>query len=325
LGLKVLNASYKYLDRDTARVIEVSDLRKSYGEIKALDGITFEVKEGEAFAFLGPNGAGKSTTIKILMGFIRPDSGDVRIFGRDVGREGKLIRKKIGYIPEDLGFYESLSVQDNLDFYARLFGIPTLERKERIREVLEIVDLLDRKGSKVRELSRGMKQRLAIAQSLINDPDLLIYDEPTSGLDPRSSYEIRELIKRLVKEGVTLFLSSHLLHDVEKVCEVAAIINKGRLIGKGRIEELSRGIRRDLIVKISCMNLTRKILDGIKGLDGVDLEEISGDTITLRARDNDSVAEVVSLMVRNGGKVFKVEHLTPDLEEVFLKLVGDGS
>ena len=221
-------------------MIEVRNLRKAYENVLALDNVSFEVGEGEAFAFLGPNGAGKTTTIKILMGFIYPDLGYAKIFGKDVIRHGKKIRKRIGYLPEEIGFYDQLSAYENLDFFARLVGIPKAERKKRIEELLERVGLLERKDSPVREYSHGMKQRLGIAQSLINDPDLLIYDEPTSGLDPRSSYEIRELIKGFVKEGKTLFLSSHLLYEVQQICRTVAIINKGKIVVKDEIKNLSK-------------------------------------------------------------------------------------
>ena len=306
-------------------MIEIRDLRKSYGKTEALKGISFEVENGEAFAFLGPNGAGKTTTIKIMMGFLRPDSGTVRMFGKDVSVYGKEVRKKVGFLPEEIGFYENLSVYDNMDFYARLFGIPKLERSKVINEILDQVGLSDRKRSKVKELSHGLKQRLGIAQSLINHPDLLIYDEPTSGLDPRSSYEIRELIKSLLKGGVTLFLSSHLLYEVQQICDGVAIIDKGRLVKRGKIKDLIKEIEGHLIrAKITCLNLDAEIVDSVKKIDGVKVIDSKDKTILVEAKDEEMIANINSRLVKMGGKVSKIEYISPDLEEVFLKLTGDN-
>jgi len=306
-------------------VIEIRDLRKSYGKTEALKGISFEVGDGEAFAFLGPNGAGKTTTIKIMMGFLRPDSGTVRMFGKDISVYGKEVRKKVGFLPEEIGFYENLSVYDNMDFYARLFGIPKLERSKVINEILDQVGLSDRKRSKVKELSHGLKQRLGIAQSLINHPDLLIYDEPTSGLDPRSSYEIRELIKSLLKGGVTLFLSSHLLYEVQQICDGVAIIDKGRLVKRGKIKDLIKEIEGHLIrAKITCLNLDAEIVDSVKKIDGVKVIDSKDKTILVEAKDEEMIANINSRLVKMGGKVSKIEYISPDLEQVFLKLTGDN-
>ena len=306
-------------------MIEIRDLRKSYGKTEALKGISFEVENGEAFAFLGPNGAGKTTTIKIMMGFLQPDSGTVRMFGKDVSVYGKEVRKKVGFLPEEIGFYENLSVYDNMDFYARLFGIPKLERSKVINEILDQVGLSDRKRSKVKELSHGLKQRLGIAQSLINHPDLLIYDEPTSGLDPRSSYEIRELIKSLLKGGVTLFLSSHLLYEVQQICDGVAIIDKGRLVKRGKIKDLIKEIEGHLIrAKITCLNLDAEIVDSVKKIDGVKVIDSKDKTILVEAKDEEMIANINSRLVKMGGKVSKIEYISPDLEEVFLKLTGDN-
>jgi len=305
-------------------VIEVRNLRKAYENVLALDDVSFEVGEGEAFAFLGPNGAGKTTTIKILMGFIYPDLGYAKIFGKDVIRHGKEIRKRIGYLPEEMGFYDQLSAYENLDFYARLFGISKAEREKRIEELLERVGLLERKDSPVREFSHGMKQRLGIAQSLVNNPDLLIYDEPTSGLDPRSSYEIREMIKEFVKEGKTLFLSSHLLYEVQQICRTVAIINKGKIVIKDEIKNLSRMISgKNIKVTIRCLNLDEGLVDRAKKVKGVKRVRIDGNNLIAMVEDEETIASMISSMVKAGGKITSVKEESPGLEEIFLKLTGD--
>jgi len=305
-------------------VIEVRNLRKVYENVLALDDVSFEVSEGEAFAFLGPNGAGKTTTIKILMGFIYPDLGYAKIFGKDVFRHGKEIRKRIGYLPEEMGFYDQLSAYENLNFYARLFGVPKAEREKRIEESLERVSLLERKDSPVREYSHGMKQRLGIAQSLINNPDLLIYDEPTSGLDPRSSYEIREMIKGFVKEGKTLFLSSHLLYEVQQICETVAIINKGKIVVKDEIKNLSKMMSgKSIKVTIRCLNLNEELIERAKKVKGVRRVRIDGNNLIAMVEDEETIASVISSMVKAGGKITSVKEESPGLEEIFLKLTGD--
>ncbi len=305
-------------------MIEVRNLRKAYENVLALDNVSFEVGEGEAFAFLGPNGAGKTTTIKILMGFIYPDLGYAKIFGKDVIRHGKKIRKRIGYLPEEMGFYNQLSAYENLNFFARLFGIPKAEREKRIEELLERVGLLERKDSPVREYSHGMKQRLGIAQSLINNPDLLIYDEPTSGLDPRSSYEIRELIKGFVKEGKTLFLSSHLLYEVQQICRTVAIINKGKIVVKDEIKNLSKMISgRSIKVTIRCLNLNEELVDRAKKVKGVRRVRTDGNNLIAMVEDEETIASMISSMVKAGGKITSVKEESPGLEEIFLKLTGD--
>ncbi len=305
-------------------MIEVRNLRKAYENVLALDNVSFEVGEGEAFAFLGPNGAGKTTTIKILMGFIYPDLGYAKIFGKDVIRHGKKIRKRIGYLPEEMGFYDQLSAYENLNFFARLFGIPKAEREKRIEELLERVGLLERKDSPVREYSHGMKQRLGIAQSLINNPDLLIYDEPTSGLDPRSSYEIRELIKGFVKEGKTLFLSSHLLYEVQQICRTVAIINKGKIVVKDEIKNLSKMISgRSIKVTIRCLNLNEELVDRAKKVKGVRRVRTDGNNLIAMVEDEETIASMISSMVKAGGKITSVKEESPGLEEIFLKLTGD--
>jgi len=262
--------------------------------------------------------------MNILMRFIFPDSGEAKIFGRDVIKDGKIIRKKIGFLPEELGFYDTLTAYENLDFYARLFGIPKTEREKKILDLLEMVKLMDRKDSRVSEYSHGMKQRLGIAQSLINDPELLVYDEPTSGLDPRASYEIRNLIKELVKEGTTLFLSSHLLHEVQQICNTVAIINKGKLVRKDEIKNLVNEIKgRGIVVKIKCLNINEDIIESVKKVNGVeDLKVLKGMLIA-RVKDERVTAEVNSAIVKAGGKITKVEEKTPNLEEIFLKLTEE--
>jgi ABC-2 type transport system ATP-binding protein len=304
--------------------IEIVGLTKKYGELIAVQNLDLTIEKGETFAFLGPNGAGKTTTINILMGFLFPTSGNAKIFGYDVIENGKEARAKIGFLPEELGFYDSLTAYEHMDFYSRLFGIPEPKRKEKILELLEMVGLSERKDSKLREYSHGMKQRLGIAQSLINDPELLIFDEPTSGLDPRASYEVRKIMEKLAEREVTIFLSSHLLHEVQQMCDTVGIIDRGILISKDKIKNLSKEIRKGIQIKITCLEMNDNIIDAVKGIKGVESVKVKGNDLIAMVSDEKVAADINSAIIESGGRVRKMEESTPDLEEIFLKLTkGD--
>lgn len=204
--------------------------------VLALDGLNLKVEEGEIFGYIGPNGAGKTTTLKIMMGLIYPTSGNVQIFGRDV--KDVNIKMDIGFLPEAPYFYDYLTAREFLDFYGQLFDLGKNERKRRNEELLDMVDLRLAKDTQLRKFSRGMLQRIGIAQALINDPKLVILDEPMSGLDPVGRTKIRDVILRLKDEGKTVFFSSHILSDVEMICDRVGILVNGRLKEVGKLEEL---------------------------------------------------------------------------------------
>lgn len=218
----------------SAPVLQLRNLSKSYRKRKVVENLSFLVKSGEVFGFLGPNGAGKSTTIRMMLALIKPDEGDLLVFNKSVTTFRNRALSGVGALIEDADFYENLSARRNLKLLARIENIPDT----RIDEVLEMVELQERANDKVKAYSHGMKQRLGIAQALLNNPKLLVLDEPTTGLDPRGMKEVRKLVKRLSEEGLTIFLSSHLLHEVEQVCTGLAIINRGKLIKTGSMEDL---------------------------------------------------------------------------------------
>ena len=215
-------------------ILSVKNLSKSFGKRKAVDSLSFEIREGEIFGFLGPNGAGKSTAIRAMLSLIKPDSGDIEIFTKSVRKYHNSALQGVGALVERPDFYEYLSAYKNLSLLATMDNVS----KTRIGEVLKIVGLADRREDKVKAFSQGMKQRLGIAQALLSNPKLLILDEPTNGLDPRGMKEVRELIQKLAQEGITILLSSHLLHEVEQTCTMMAIINLGKLIKIGSVHDL---------------------------------------------------------------------------------------
>src|SRR5476651_1046144 len=202
----------------------------------ALAGLNLEVNAGEAFGFLGPNGAGKTTTINVLLGFVPPTSGAAYLFGIDVRQP--IARQRIGYLPEMTYYYKFLTAEELLRFYARIFGLPRLEADKRIAQLLKLVELEHASKRLIKSYSKGMQQRVGLAQALINNPDILILDEPTSGLDPLGRMKVREIIQRLKNEGKTVFFASHELGEVETVCDRVAILNQGKLQVEGRVNEL---------------------------------------------------------------------------------------
>lgn len=222
-------------------VLEIKDLRVEFpsretGVKVAVNGLNLRVQRGEVFGFLGPNGAGKTTTMNVLLGFVPPTSGEASIFGVNVLQP--IARQRIGYLPELTYYYKFLNAEELLRFYANIFGIPSVERDKRIDAVLKLVDLEPARKRLIKTYSKGMQQRVGLAQALVNNPDLLILDEPTSGLDPLGRMKVREIIQRLKDEGKTVFFSSHELGEVETICDRVAIVNQGQVKMEGRVSEL---------------------------------------------------------------------------------------
>jgi ABC-2 type transport system ATP-binding protein len=233
-------------------ILTIENLRVEYGSREprqasklAVDGLNLNVHPGEVFGFLGPNGAGKTTTMHVLLGFVAPTSGSAHLFGVNV-RE-PIARQRIGYLPEQTYYYKFLTAEELLRFYARIFGLPAAESERRIATVLNLVELDDSARRRpIRTYSKGMQQRVGLAQALINNPDLLMLDEPTSGLDPLGRMKVREIIQRLKNEGKTVFFSSHELGEVETVCDRIAILHQGRLRVEGRVDDLIRQYQSNL-------------------------------------------------------------------------------
>ena len=231
-------------------MIEVQNLTKKFKGVTALNGVSFRVNEGEVFAYLGPNGAGKTTTVNILATLLTPTSGKATVAGYDVTKNGMEVRRLIGYLPEDFGLYPTLTVYENLDFAAGLYRITKDERKKIIRELLEFLDLWDRKDSKGATLSKGMKQKVGLAKALINDPKILFLDEPTSGLDPGMARDVLKLILRLKEEGKTIFMATHLLARAEQVSDSMALINKGKILRTGEISDIKAELKSSTLEDI---------------------------------------------------------------------------
>lgn len=297
-------------------ILSVKNLSKFFGKRKAVDSLSFEIREGEIFGFLGPNGAGKSTAIRAMLSLIKPDDGDIEIFNKSVRKYHNSALQGVGALVERPDFYEYLSAYKNLSILAIMDKVP----KNRIVEVLEIVGLANRGEDKVKAYSQGMKQRLGIAQALLSNPRLLILDEPTNGLDPRGMKEVRELIQKLAQEGITILLSSHLLHEVEQVCTTMAIINLGKLIKIGSVHDLLNEADTFITeIKAKPIIKARKILKDSKFISSV--EENNG-VFKIKIANKD-IGQLTRDLVKAGIDVSAIIPRT-SLEDYFLSLTGDS-
>jgi ABC-2 type transport system ATP-binding protein len=302
-------------------VVETHNLTKRYREKLAVNALSLTVQEGEVFGFLGPNGAGKTTTILMLLGLTEPTSGQVSVCGFNPTHQSLEVKRRVGYLPENPGFYEDISARENLLYMARLNRIPEDEARRRTARVLEQVGLADDGRRLVREFSRGMKQRLGIAEVLVKNPTAIILDEPTLGIDPDGAIRILELIKNLNREhGLTVMLSSHQLQQVQEICNRVGIIVRGKLIVQGQMDELGKAI-----LKGREWNFLLEVRGDTNGLDR-DLQSIPG-VDEIEARSNgwflrctaDVRAEVVSTVTRRGIQLLQLRSEDPTLEEIYLK------
>ncbi len=277
-----------------------------------LKGISLSVNAGEIFGYLGPNGAGKTTTIKCILGLIFPDEGFIEVLGYPF--LSLKAKEKLGFLPENPYFYDYLSASEFLDFYARLFGIKRTERQTKTRNLLRLVGLEKAAHIPLRKFSRGMLQRIGFSQALINDPDIVLLDEPLSGLDPIGRKEIRDIIVRLKEEGKTVFLSSHILQDIEMICDRVAILVEGEIINQGKITEL---ISEKIL-------FTEIIVSGIKPDDLAVLGgnvSTQGDRTLLKIHDEDRVESIFKLIQSSGGKIHSLIPRTQTLEDIFVGMV----
>jgi ABC-2 type transport system ATP-binding protein len=281
--------------------------------VTALEDVSLQVLPGEVFGFLGANGAGKTTTVKILLRLARPTAGRARIFGLP---PGGAVRHRIGYVPESPYFYEFLTPFELLDFYAGIFGIPGRERKRRIQRALEQVGIGERSNSPIRTFSKGMVQRVGLAQALLNEPDVLFLDEPTSGLDPLARREIRDIILDLKSRGKTLFINSHLLSEVELVCDRVAILKRGRLVRTGTIDELVSREGVEVVVSLDGGGVPASL--GAFVVESAATDETG--TVRLRLPDEGAVPDALRALLAAGLHIVSVNPHRDTLEEVFVRI-----
>jgi len=301
-------------------MIRTENLTKVYNGNKAVDGLNLEIAEGDIFGFLGPNGAGKSTTILMLVGMIEPTGGKCIINEIEVARNPLKIKEIIGYLPEDVGFYGNMTAEQNLDYFARFYAtMDANERKKRIGELLELVQL-DGVSQKVGGYSRGMNQRLGLAQALLNDPEVLFLDEPTANLDPEGVFQYRELTKQLSDEGKTIFISSHILAEVSKVCNTIGIISKGTLIARGTLEELKNELGRAGTENLRIIVEAVEPLPEITHADIISAEYSETKRKVIIEAKSDLRDYISSELFEKGVKVKEMRMEEPTLEDVFMSV-----
>ncbi len=302
-----------------AKAIEITNLVKKYKTVLAVNDISLDVYEGEIFGFLGPNGAGKTTTIKTLLGLIFPNSGDVRVLGKPAGDID--VKQQISYLPESPYFYEHMSASEVVGFYGSLFGLQGAAKVKRSDYLLELVGLQGAGRKPLRAFSKGMLQRVGIAQSLINDPKVLFFDEPTSGLDPVAHRDIRDLILHLKNEGRTIFLSSHQLSDVELVCDRVSILHRGKIRRLGNVEDLIAGGHIEVIAEN-----VRADADRMGALQGLSTKvEQVGDRMIIQSEASVPAKNRVLDWIRGaGGDVVEMSQTRRTLEDIFYETVHEG-
>ncbi len=301
-------------------MIELQNVTKNYGALKAVDSINLNIPKGEIFGFIGPNGAGKTTTIKMLATLLVPSSGSILIAGINPEEEPREVRKLIGYMPDFFGVYPDLAVWEYLDFFGAAYHIPESRRSSMIDDVLELTDLTGKKFDLVETLSRGMKQRLCLAKTLLHDPAILLLDEPASGLDPRARIEIREIIKELRKMNKTVLISSHILPELSDFCTSIGIIEKGKLIAAGSLTEIEKrlsGARIYRLTAIEPLEIIQAFLkeEGVEaGIDGGGYLEF---TSNIGVED---VAQLLSKLVSKNFRITSFYPVAANLEDLFMKI-----
>ena len=302
-------------------LIETRDLRKAYGDLVAVQGLNLAVGAGEVFGFLGPNGAGKTTTVKMLLGLVHPTSGEALVLQRRPGESEAMAR--IGFLPEHFRFPPWLTAYNFLDMHGQLYGLTAAQRRARIPLLLERVGLGGRAQSRLGEFSKGMQQRVGLAQALLNQPSLVFLDEPTSGLDPLGRYEVREIIRDLRSQGVTVFLNSHYLSEVEVTCDRVGIVRAGRLVQVGTLDELTTGASR---IEIRASGLTEAVLAGLTQWGqvhaaGEPVNEIQ--KLLLDVPCEDVLPQVASYLVHGGAQIYTLASQRPSLEELFMRVMSE--
>lgn len=299
----------------------IRELRVSYGKFEAVKGISLDIPKGEVFGFIGPNGAGKSSTIRVLATLQPKFRGMALVCGLDVLSQPQQVREKIGYMPDFFGVYEDLTALEYLHFFAAAYKLPTSRRRQIIDDVLSLTDLTHKADSPVDGLSRGMKQRLALARVLLHDPDVLLLDEPASGLDPRARIEVRELLKALKEMGKTILISSHILHELSQLCTRIGIIETGQMVAQGSLNDIFHQLQLKRVIHIRVENPAEDLEDRVRKIPGVDSIESQVDRWAIRLREDElSIADFHQALVEERARITMFQPEAMDMETAFMKL-----
>lgn len=311
-------------------MIEIQNLTKKYGQIVAVNNISFNVNKGEILGFLGPNGAGKSTTMNIITGYLPSTAGTVKVDGFDIMTHPAEVKKRIGYLPEAPPLYRDMTVTEYLKFVSNLNNVPKKNQKNQMADIMELVGLTDHRKRLIDNLSKGYRQRVGLAQALIGNPEVLILDEPTVGLDPKQILEIRRVIKALSQER-TIILSSHILPEVSAICERVVIINKGVIAAEDTPERLSQGLDKTLKLSLTISGPEEKVIKTIKKIDGIKYLESAGKSgdnafkYILEGQSEEDIREkIFYAMAENGWPLLEIKPSIMTLEDIFISVVTKG-
>lgn len=305
--------------------ISIDKLKQEYGTVVALEDLSLDVAVGSIFGFLGPNGAGKTTTIRLLLGLLQPTAGTVTVLGYDSQTQADQIRSQTGALLEHTGIYEQMSAMNNLEFYGRAFRMPEEERNKRIQELLNHMGLWERRNERAGNWSKGMKQKLALARTLLHKPKLVLLDEPTAGLDVRSAVAIREDLQFLAEnEDVTIFITTHNMEEAEKLCDQVAVVQAGKLVAQGTPDDL-RTRAGDFHIEITGRGFNNQALESIRKIPEISNLESHNSHLTIDLVSDIDLSEIVRMLVANGVQVEEVQRSKASLEMVFLELTGDNN
>ncbi|MGB7537668.1 MAG: ABC transporter ATP-binding protein [Anaerolineales bacterium] len=305
------------------QAIQVQDLRKAFGSIPAVDGVSFSVGRGEIFSLLGPNGAGKTTTISMLSGLLRPDSGEAYLLGNSIQRQAAQARAVLGVVPQDIALYMDLSARENLTFWGKMYNLRGKSLGRRVDEVLEVIGLTDRQKERVATFSGGMKRRVNIGVALLHKPPIVIMDEPTVGIDPQSRRHILDAVKELRGRGMTVLYTTHYMEEAEELSDRVAVMDKGKIIAAGTNAELVRLVGQDTRIELALNMESARVLDlwrAIEGIRGVTAED--GHITVLAADSNAVLPRLFESAATRGTRITSLEIREPNLEAVFLHLTG---
>lgn len=307
-------------------MLRIENLCKSYGKFRAVNDLNLHIPKGEIFGFVGPNGAGKTTTMRIICGLLDATSGKVYADGIDVIDRPKELKRKIGYMPDFFGVYDDLKVMEYLEFYASIYNIKGADSRKICQDLLELVDLTDKKDFYVDSLSRGMKQRLCLARSLVHNPELLILDEPASGMDPRARIEMKEILRTLKSMGKTILVSSHILPELAELCTAIGIIEKGRIVMSGTVDEITRKVYHTQTIRIKVIDRLEEAIRVLQEYPDIDGINPAGDNEVEASFNGDEVFMNALLvrLIQNNIPVTAFNQLDGNLEDIFMKVTATG-
>ena len=306
-------------------VLNISNVTKYYGKFKALDSVSFSVDKGWVYGYLGPNGAGKTTTIRIILGLLNPDQGEVQITGTNPSKDPVQAFRSVGYASELPTLQTFFTAEQLLDFMGKMFGFPALTRKEKTWRLLDLVGLKEWGKRKIGTYSKGMVQRLSVALALINDPMVLIMDEPTIGMDPEAAVHFRSLFMNLSKEGKTIFVSSHLLDEVQRICTHVGMINKGKIVFSGPIEQVLEAFTQQWVVEAELEKVTDNIVSSLRALEPVSDVKVDGNRLVVELKEKKDVrGQISSEIFRQKGVLLSLNLRKVTLEDAYLQALKGG-